>query len=34
MGINGLTQYHGGSHELMLQYEFGYRIRVKDPRYF
>lgn len=34
IGISGLAPYHGGSHELMLQYEFGYRIRVRDPRYF
>jgi type IX secretion system PorP/SprF family membrane protein len=34
LGINGLSPYHAGSHELMLQYEFGYRIRVRDPRYF
>jgi len=34
MGLSKLVAYHSGSHELMLQYEFGYRIRVKDPRYF
>lgn len=34
MGLNALRAYHHGSHELMLQYEFGYRIRVRDPRYF
>lgn len=34
MGLNRLTPYHAGTHELMLQYEFGYRIRVRDPRYF
>ncbi len=34
LGISKLNPYHGGSHELMLQYEFGYRIRVRDPRYF
>jgi type IX secretion system PorP/SprF family membrane protein len=34
MGLNRLAPYHAGTHELMLQYEFGYRIRVRDPRYF
>ncbi|MCB0768887.1 MAG: type IX secretion system membrane protein PorP/SprF [Flavobacteriales bacterium] len=34
LGVSDLAPYHAGSHELMLQYEFGYRIRVKDPRYF
>ena len=34
LGISRITPYHNGSHELMIQYEFGYRIRVKDPRYF
>jgi len=34
LGISALNPYHGGSHELMLQYEFGYRIKAKDPRYF
>ncbi len=34
LGINKLAPYHAGTHELMLQYEFGYRIRVRDPRYF
>jgi type IX secretion system PorP/SprF family membrane protein len=34
LGISSLAAYHAGSHELMVQYEFGYRIRVKDPRYF
>lgn len=33
-GISALRPYHHGSHELLLQYEFGYRIRVRDPRYF
>jgi type IX secretion system PorP/SprF family membrane protein len=33
-GLSRLMAYHQGSHEVMLQYEFGYRIRVKDPRYF
>lgn len=34
LGLSKLLAYHQGSHELMVQYEFGYRIRVKDPRYF
>ena len=34
LGLSDLLPYHRGSHELMVQYEFGYRIRVKDPRYF
>jgi len=34
LGLSALRQYHQGSHEIMVQYEFGYRIRVKDPRYF
>lgn len=34
IGISRLSPHHSGSHELMLQYEFGYRIRVRDPRYF
>ncbi len=33
-GISKLASHHAGSHELMLQYEFGYRIQVRDPRYF
>ncbi len=34
LGLSRLRVGHQGSHEVMLQYEFGYRIRVKDPRYF
>lgn len=34
MGLSAIRSYHNGSHELMVQYEFGYRIKVKDPRYF
>jgi type IX secretion system PorP/SprF family membrane protein len=34
MGVSALRPYHHGSHELMVQYELGYRIRVRDPRYF
>jgi type IX secretion system PorP/SprF family membrane protein len=33
-GFSRINQYHKGSHELLVQYEFGYRIRVRDPRYF
>lgn len=34
LGISRMAAYHRGTHEVMLQYEFGYRIRVRDPRYF
>jgi type IX secretion system PorP/SprF family membrane protein len=34
LGLSAIRRYNHGSHELMLQYEFGYRIRVRDPRYF
>lgn len=34
IGLSPISRYHSGSHELMVQYEFGYRIRVRDPRYF
>ncbi len=34
LGLSALRPYHNGSHELLVQYEFGYRIRVRDPRYF
>lgn len=34
LGISALRPYHRGTHELLVQYEFGYRIRVRDPRYF
>jgi len=34
LGLSAIRRYHHGSHELMIQYEFGYRIRVRDPRYF
>ncbi len=34
MGISDITPYHQGTHELMLQYEFGKRLHVRDPRYF
>lgn len=34
LGLSAINPYHAGSHELLLQYEFGYRVRVRDPRYF
>lgn len=34
LGLSTLRRHHHGSHELMVQYEFGYRIRARDPRYF
>jgi len=34
LGISAINPYHYGSHELLVQYEFVYRIRVRDPRYF
>ena len=34
MGVSALRSHHMGSHEIMVQYEFGYRIHVRDPRYF
>lgn len=34
LGISALNCYHQGSHELMIQYEFGYQVKAKDPRYF
>jgi len=34
MGLNALRGYHMGSHGLMIQYEFGYRIRARSPRHF
>lgn len=33
-GFSRINPYHHGSHELLVVYEFGYRIRVRDPRYF
>ena len=29
-----LQRYNGGSHELMLRYEFGYQLKGMNPRYF
>jgi type IX secretion system PorP/SprF family membrane protein len=34
LGISGLSTYQHGSHEVMVQYEFGYRVNARDPRYF
>lgn len=34
LGISALNANHQGSHELMLQYEFGYHVKAMDPRYF
>ena len=34
IGASSLSRFHSGSHEIMLQYEFGYRIRIRDPRFF
>ena len=32
--ITDLRNYNSGSHEIMLRYEFGYRIKAMSPRYF
>ncbi len=34
LGISKITPYHSGTHEVMLQYEFGKTFHVRDPRYF
>jgi type IX secretion system PorP/SprF family membrane protein len=34
MSISDIAPYERGTHELMLQYEFGYRILTHNPRYF
>jgi type IX secretion system PorP/SprF family membrane protein len=34
LGLSAINPYHQGTHELMLQYEFGKRLNVRDPRYF
>lgn len=34
LGLSRLSRLHGGSHELMVQYEFGFRVRTRDPRFF
>lgn len=33
-GMGAIRQYHGGSHEIALQYEFGYKVKSIDPRFF
>ena len=33
-GLGPLAAYHQGSHEVMLQYEFGFHVKARDPRYF
>ncbi|MEM0997007.1 MAG: type IX secretion system membrane protein PorP/SprF [Bacteroidota bacterium] len=32
--ITELRRYHNGSHEFMLRYEFGYKVKAMSPRYF
>ncbi|HHG84427.1 MAG TPA: type IX secretion system membrane protein PorP/SprF [Bacteroidetes bacterium] len=32
--VTELQKYNNGSHEFMLRYEFGYRIKAMSPRYF
>lgn len=32
--LTELQRFHGGSHELMLRYEFGYQLKGLNPRYF
>lgn len=34
LGLGSLARYHQGSHEVMVQYEFGFRVKAHDPRYF
>lgn len=34
MGISDIAAYHGGSHEILLQYEFSYKTSSTNPRYF
>lgn len=34
MAVTPLRKYSNGSHELMLRYEFGYRVKAMSPRYF
>jgi type IX secretion system PorP/SprF family membrane protein len=31
---NALKNYTGGSHEIMLQYEFGFKVKTSDPKFF
>ncbi len=32
--VTDLQKYNNGSHEFMLRYEFGYRVKTMSPRYF
>jgi type IX secretion system PorP/SprF family membrane protein len=32
--ITDLQKYHNGSHEILLRYEFGYKLKTMSPRYF
>ena len=34
MTISRLRTYNSGSHEIMLRYDFGYKLNAKSPRYF
>ena len=34
LATSAISGYQHGSHELMLQYEFGFELKAKDPRYF
>lgn len=34
MGLSDLRTHHGGTHEVMLQYEFSFRTSSTNPRYF
>ncbi|MEO7081699.1 MAG: type IX secretion system membrane protein PorP/SprF [Flavobacteriales bacterium] len=34
MALNAISGYQHGTHEVMLQYEFGFEVKAKDPRYF
>lgn len=34
MSVTEIRRFNSGSHELMLRYEFGYRMKAMSPRYF
>ncbi len=34
MATSAISGYQHGSHEVMLQYEFGFEVKAKDPRFF
>lgn len=34
LALGNMAGYHQGSHEVMLQYEFGFQVKARDPRYF